>query len=75
MIEIFVGWIIGASSMVLFLHFTGRLTPRHPQTYTGTPNRIGAIGVDIGGNNGPKLDPFYQRKLEEVLPGITEKLK
>ena len=38
MIELFIGTLFGASSMVLFLHFTGRLAPRHPETYTGAPN-------------------------------------
>jgi hypothetical protein len=31
MIEIFAGWIIGASMMVLFLHYTGRLMPRQEE--------------------------------------------
>jgi hypothetical protein len=75
MIEIFAGWIIGASMMALFLHYTGRLTPRQPETYTGSSNQISAVGVDLAGNNGPRLDPFYRRKLEEVLPGSTERLR
>lgn len=75
MIELFIGTLFGASAMVLFLHFTGRLTPRQPETYSGTSNRIGAVGVDIGGNNGPKLDPYWSRKLEQVLPRIEERLR
>lgn len=76
MIEIIAGMIIGISIAILGLHFSGRLTPRRPETYTGSSNDVGAIGVDLAGdNNAPKLDPFYRRKLEEVLPGITEKLK
>jgi hypothetical protein len=76
MLEIFAGWIIGASMVVLFLHFTGRLTPRQPDTYTRTPDvGFSAIGVSLDGNNGPRLDPYYRRKLEEVLPGSTERLR
>ena len=58
MIELFAGAILGASIAILGLHFSGRLTPRQPETYTGSAdNRIAAIGVDIGGNrNAPRLD-------------------
>jgi hypothetical protein len=75
MIEIFAGWIIGASSMVLALHLAGRLKPLQGADATYTGNGITAISVDIAGNNGPQIDPFYARKLAEVLPDITERLK
>jgi hypothetical protein len=73
MFELIAGLIIGTSITILALHYTKRLKPIQAAetTYTG----ISAIGVDLAGNNGPQLDPFYRRKLEEVLPGITEKPK
>jgi hypothetical protein len=57
MIEVFAGWIIGASMMPLFLHFTGRLTPRQPETYTGSSNQFSVVSVDTSGRGGNELDP------------------
>ena len=45
MIELFVGALIGASTTILALHFTGR-KPRRQETYT-PDNRVGAVSVDI----------------------------
>jgi hypothetical protein len=72
MIEFIAGFIVGASMMVLTFHYTNRLKPL--PAAEATYNQISAIGVDLAGNNGPRMDPFYRRKLEEVLPGITERL-
>jgi hypothetical protein len=73
MIELFVGALIVASTTILALHSTGR-KPRRQETYT-PDNRVGAVSVDIADRNGPRLDPHYRRTLEQVLPGIGERLK
>jgi hypothetical protein len=72
MIELFAGALIGASLMLLGLHFSHRLKPRQPQTYTGSDVGISAVSVDLAGNNGPMVDVHYKRMLDPILANLEK---
>jgi hypothetical protein len=59
------GVLVGALGLTaLWLHYVDRQEPE------ATQHGISAIGVSLDGKNGPRLDPFIVKKLEDVLPEL-----